>query len=161
MLDRMDDTIVAISSAPGYGAVAIVRLSGPDALSIADHLAAVEGETTHMKRGRKRLLSGSSREPVKRPRGSADPLSGIAHMDGAELLSPTEVRLCEELRIVPRHYSMIKEQIIRECYQRGFLERGRATQLIKIDVNKSAKLFDFFVRVGWVKQQPEDAGAAT
>jgi tRNA modification GTPase len=31
----LDDTIVALASAPGRGAIALVRLSGPDALSIA------------------------------------------------------------------------------------------------------------------------------
>ncbi len=39
MLDRLDETIVATSSAPGYGVVGIVRLSGPEALSIADRMA--------------------------------------------------------------------------------------------------------------------------
>jgi tRNA modification GTPase len=39
MLDRVDDTIVAISSAPGYGALGIVRLSGPEAIHIADRMA--------------------------------------------------------------------------------------------------------------------------
>ena len=32
------DTIAAISSAPGEGAIAVVRLSGPQALSIANQL---------------------------------------------------------------------------------------------------------------------------
>jgi tRNA modification GTPase len=32
---RLEDTIVAVASAPGRGAVALVRLSGPDAFSIA------------------------------------------------------------------------------------------------------------------------------
>ncbi len=43
MLERLDETIAAISSAPGHGALGIVRLSGPDAIAIADSVAAVEG----------------------------------------------------------------------------------------------------------------------
>lgn len=39
MLDRVDDTIVARSSAPGSSPVGIVRLSGPDAMTIADAVA--------------------------------------------------------------------------------------------------------------------------
>ena len=35
MLDRLDDTIVAVSSAPGYGRLGIVRLCGPQAIQIA------------------------------------------------------------------------------------------------------------------------------
>ena len=39
MLDRIDDTIVAVSSPPGYGAVGIVRLSGPLAVETVDRMA--------------------------------------------------------------------------------------------------------------------------
>ena len=45
MLDRIDDTIVAISSAPGYGAVALIRLSGPHAITIADRMSKTEEDT--------------------------------------------------------------------------------------------------------------------
>lgn len=38
MIPRGDDTIVAIATPPGRGALAIVRLSGPGALSMADQL---------------------------------------------------------------------------------------------------------------------------
>ncbi|UCE59064.1 MAG: tRNA modification GTPase [Phycisphaerales bacterium] len=43
MLDRLDDTIVALSSAPGYGAVGIIRLSGPQAISIVARMARTAG----------------------------------------------------------------------------------------------------------------------
>ena len=39
MLDRLDETIVAISSAPGVGPVGIVRLTGPEAVSLVDRMA--------------------------------------------------------------------------------------------------------------------------
>ena len=39
MLDRLDETIVAVSSAPGCAPLGIVRLSGDDAIAIADRLA--------------------------------------------------------------------------------------------------------------------------
>lgn len=40
MLDRLRETVVAISSAPGAGPVGLVRLSGPRAVAIAEHLVA-------------------------------------------------------------------------------------------------------------------------
>jgi tRNA modification GTPase len=43
MIDGIDDTIVAVSSAPGVGRVGIVRLSGPQSLDIGDRLAALAG----------------------------------------------------------------------------------------------------------------------
>ena len=44
MLDRLDDTIVAVSSAPGYGPVGIVRLSGNDSIRIADRVSVLRAE---------------------------------------------------------------------------------------------------------------------
>lgn len=43
MLDRIDETIVAVSSAPGHGAVGIVRLSGPHSIAITTDMAKVTG----------------------------------------------------------------------------------------------------------------------
>lgn len=42
MIERIDDTIVAISSAPGRGSVGIVRLSGPDSISLADKITRLD-----------------------------------------------------------------------------------------------------------------------
>ena len=42
-----DDTIAALATAPGNGAVAIVRLSGPDALTIARQITLVEPRPRH------------------------------------------------------------------------------------------------------------------
>lgn len=55
MLDRLDATIVAVSSAPGHGAVGIVRLSGPRAIAIANEIAQVPGDVSIFSR------SGSTR----------------------------------------------------------------------------------------------------
>src|SRR3990172_4983787 len=44
MLDRLDATIVAVSSAPGHGAVGIVRLSGPNAIAIVEGMSKLTGE---------------------------------------------------------------------------------------------------------------------
>jgi len=58
MLDRVDETIVAISSAPGWGEVGIVRLSGPDALSICDRIIRpVTGDAASSIDGATRLMA--------------------------------------------------------------------------------------------------------
>lgn len=44
MIERLDDTIVAISSPPGTSAMGIVRLSGEDALRVADAMVVSSGE---------------------------------------------------------------------------------------------------------------------
>ncbi len=43
MLDRLDETIVAVSSAPGYGAMGTVRLTGPKAIALTQPFAAIPG----------------------------------------------------------------------------------------------------------------------
>ena len=45
MIERIHETIVAISSPPGRGTVGIVRLSGPDAMSISCKLVDTEAAT--------------------------------------------------------------------------------------------------------------------
>src|SRR5512140_1700165 len=35
---RIEDTIVALSTAPGEAAIAVVRLSGPDAIAVSDRI---------------------------------------------------------------------------------------------------------------------------
>ena len=62
MLDRLDDTIVAISSPPGRNARGVVRLSGPDAFALAGQLFESAGHERfadmpghHRLRGRVRI----------------------------------------------------------------------------------------------------------
>ncbi len=50
---NLKDTIVALATAPGLGAIAVIRVSGPNAISLVDtsfkgkNLAKVEGNTVH------------------------------------------------------------------------------------------------------------------
>ena len=56
MFDRLDDTIVAISSPPGIGARGVTRLSGPDALVLAEALFAPDdGPILTQARGHRRI----------------------------------------------------------------------------------------------------------
>ncbi len=44
MLDRIDDTIVAVSSAPGYGPIGIVRMSGPDTMPLLERMSRLSND---------------------------------------------------------------------------------------------------------------------
>ena len=72
------------------------------------------------------------------------------------MLSQNEQELCSMLRLLPRQYLVIKDALIRESFRLGYLDKDMATQMIKIDVNKTSKCYDFFLRHGWIA-----AGAAT
>ena len=75
----------------------------------------------------------------------------ISNEEGLELLSNAEKELSSLLRLVPKVYLGIKEILLKEYAKNGFLKRAQARSLIKIDVNKTSRIYDFFVSAGWVK----------
>ncbi|ORX57655.1 SWIRM-domain-containing protein [Hesseltinella vesiculosa] len=82
-------------------------------------------------------------------RKPANPLD-ISQADGIELLSTEEQTLCSTLRLLPRPYLVIKNTILREYEKQGFLKRRATRALIKIDVNKTSRIYDFFIERGWI-----------
>ncbi|CAG8514186.1 400_t:CDS:10, partial [Acaulospora colombiana] len=73
--------------------------------------------------------------------------------EGVDLLSEAERKLCEGLRILPRSYLVIKETILKEWARtNGTLRKRQARDLIRIDVSKTARIYDFFIEMGWIRQ---------
>ncbi|KAJ1823454.1 Transcriptional adapter ada2 [Coemansia sp. RSA 2671] len=101
------------------------------------------------------VATRSAREPeplktmVRKPT-APNPLD-IEHADGVEMLAASERDICARLRIFPRPYLVVKETLLAEYARNGTLKRRQARQLVKIDVNKTSKLYDFFVQSGWIK----------
>ncbi|TPX38235.1 hypothetical protein SmJEL517_g00210 [Synchytrium microbalum] len=77
----------------------------------------------------------------------------ITTADGVGLLSPAEQSLCSALRLVPRAYLVIKETLLKEQQSKGHLKKRAARELVRIDVNKTAKIYDFFYEMGWVSPE--------
>lgn len=90
--------------------------------------------------------SSGNQPPFRQPSAPLD-LSGC---DGVDRLTTSEQALCSTLRILPRAYLVIKQTLLRECERRGGLKRRDTRNLIKIDVNKLGKVYDFFVEKQWV-----------
>ena len=68
------------------------------------------------------------------------------------MLTPEEQTLCSQLRILPKPYLVIKETLVREYARRGGkLRRREARDLVKIDVNKTSRVWDFLVQAGFMK----------
>ncbi|PPQ95335.1 hypothetical protein CVT26_008180 [Gymnopilus dilepis] len=87
---------------------------------------------------------GSARRPPQ-------PLN-LANSPSLHLLTPAEQTLCSQLRILPKPYLVIKETLIREYARRGGkLRRREARDLVKIDVNKTSRVWDFLVQSGYLK----------
>lgn len=92
---------------------------------------------------------------VKLRRAGSEHMPGLPYgQEHTQQLTEQERLLCKELDLTAQHFVTIKERIIKECYVRGFLKPGTARQLLKIDINKTDKIFDFFVSVGWLSAVP-------
>ncbi|KAH8107707.1 hypothetical protein BXZ70DRAFT_912253 [Cristinia sonorae] len=76
----------------------------------------------------------------------------LANSPSLHLLTPEEQTLCSQLRILPKPYLVIKETLVREYARRGGkLRRREARDLVKIDVNKTSRVWDFLVQAGFMK----------
>ncbi|PVH14510.1 transcriptional adapter 2 [Candidozyma duobushaemuli] len=77
----------------------------------------------------------------------------ISHATDFELLSREEKQLCSTLRILPKPYLAIKNQLMKEAIKNnGTLKKKDARSFLKIDVNKASKIYEFFVQMGWCSQ---------
>lgn len=76
---------------------------------------------------------------------------GQPKLPDSHLLLPEEIELCEKTRIHPKPYLAIKENILREAIRvNGTLKKRQVKELAKVDPQKGARIFDFFVAHGWI-----------
>lgn len=85
--------------------------------------------------------AGGSTHGRSRPAPAALNLEGA---EGLELLTDSEQQLCSMLRIMPHAYLAIKDKMVTECQRSNGLRKRQARELIKIDVNKTSRLWDYF-----------------
>ena len=76
----------------------------------------------------------------------------ISGTPGVERLADEERELCSKLRLLPHAYLEYKKMLIKENQLLGSLKLAQARTLIKIDVNKTRKLYDFCVRHNWINK---------
>ncbi|KAI0759856.1 hypothetical protein BD413DRAFT_487174 [Trametes elegans] len=85
----------------------------------------------------------------------------LANSPALHLLTPEEQTLCSQLRILPKPYLVIKETLVREYARRGGkLRRREARDLVKIDVNKTSRVWDFLVQAGFMRLGNTDPQAS-
>uniref|UniRef100_A0A8C3Y3C5 Transcriptional adapter n=1 Tax=Catharus ustulatus TaxID=91951 RepID=A0A8C3Y3C5_CATUS len=82
-------------------------------------------------------------------RRSAPPLN-LTGLPGTEKLNEKEKELCQMVRLVPGAYLEYKAALVNECNKQGGLRLAQARALIKIDVNKTRKIYDFLIREGYI-----------
>lgn len=84
-------------------------------------------------------------------RKNAPPLK-IMGLPAYEKLSEKERALCSVVRLVPESYLEFKRILLAECAKHGYLRLAQARTLLKIDVNKTRKLYDFLLDEGLVNK---------
>uniref|UniRef100_A0A8P4KSS0 Transcriptional adapter n=1 Tax=Dicentrarchus labrax TaxID=13489 RepID=A0A8P4KSS0_DICLA len=82
-------------------------------------------------------------------RRSAPPLN-LTGLPGTEKLNEREKELCQVVRLVPGAYLEYKQALLNECRRQGGLRLAQARALIKIDVNKTRKIYDFLIKEGYI-----------
>lgn len=84
-------------------------------------------------------------------RKSAPPLA-IKGLPGYEKLTSDERELCSTIRVIPTSYLDFKHLLITENKKCGSLRLAQARVLLKIDVNKTRKIYDFLVEEGYINK---------
>ncbi|XP_045511490.1 transcriptional adapter 2A [Colias croceus] len=87
----------------------------------------------------------------KKYRKTSMPLD-IVDMPSFHLLSENEKTLCSHVRLAPRTYLEIKNLLIAENNKLGFLRLLDARRIVKIDVNKTRKIYDYFIEEGFISK---------
>lgn len=82
-------------------------------------------------------------------RGTFNPIE-IVGMPGYDKLQSKEMDLCSNIRLVPLTYLELRDTLIAENKKLGYLKLQTARRLLKIDVNKTRRLYDFLVQEGYI-----------
>ncbi|KAL7750736.1 Transcriptional adapter ada2 [Sorochytrium milnesiophthora] len=98
--------------------------------------------------------------PLLKKPGTPTPLD-ISEAEGVHLLTAAEQQICSQLRLLPKSYLVIKDAVLKEYAKLGSLRRRQCRALIKIDVNKTSRLYDFFLEMGWVRPPQRRRAAST
>ncbi len=79
----------------------------------------------------------------------------ISAAPGASLLDDSEFELCSLLRLQPLQYFQSRDTLLNNLKERGYYKKSAAQKMLHIDVNKTGRLYDFFVKMGWIPETEE------
>ncbi|KAJ1668887.1 hypothetical protein IW140_000047 [Coemansia sp. RSA 1813] len=96
-----------------------------------------------------RIAPSFARSTVKW--NKADPID-VTVKPMADKLSSAEQHCCSVLRILPEQYLAIKHTLLKESRSRspGSFKKRDAQRLCRIDVNKTSKIYEWYVSLGWL-----------
>jgi transcriptional adapter 2-alpha len=73
-------------------------------------------------------------------------LADMTKAPQADLLTDKELSLCQQVPMLPSHYLAAKDCIVREAFRNGTLTNEGIKRIIKLDIPKTEKIYDFFVK---------------
>lgn len=106
---------------------------------------AQEPELSHRKTLYESLLARRRSGPSR----AGMPLD-ISAAPGASLLDDSEFEICSGLRLYPLQYFQARDTLVGNWHVRGFYKKSAAQKMLHIDVNKTGKLYDYFVSRNWM-----------
>ncbi|XP_065663403.1 transcriptional adapter 2-alpha isoform X2 [Hydra vulgaris] len=86
----------------------------------------------------------------------ACPPLDISNLPGTDKLTPAERDLCSNIRLLPTAYLHHRNILQRESFYQNGLKLQTARSLLKIDVNKTKRLFEFCVEQGYIQCQAKN-----
>ncbi|UNI16761.1 Transcriptional adapter ada2 [Purpureocillium takamizusanense] len=118
----------------------------------------VNGDSKPLTNGHTNGVNGVNGHAPSRPKITPQAISGVQPLQLSQdnapdlhLLTPEEAKLCEVVRLQPKPYLMIKEQILKEALKtNGTLKKKQAKEICRLDSQKGARIFDFFINAGWL-----------
>lgn len=105
-------------------------------------------------------VNGAVTAVPHRPKFSMPALSNVTplkleseHAPDLHLLTQDEKELCTLLRLMPKSYIAIKDNVLREASKHGgYLKKKTVKEICRIDATKGGRIFDFFVHSGWMSK---------
>lgn len=74
----------------------------------------------------------------------------IVGLPGCEKLNEEERELCSQVRIIPNIFTEIKDVLTGECEKSNGIKLADARSAVKIDVNKTRRIYDFLLQQGTI-----------
>jgi hypothetical protein len=72
-------------------------------------------------------------------------------------LEVREFELCCFLRLQPIQYYLSRETLVRNYQRQGFYKKSAAQKMLRIDVNKTGRIYDFCIENRWLPRDEYDA----
>ena len=139
----------SVNGPGGYARPTITRSPAPMGIPM-------EEDTLEPGLSRRRQLYEQVLRDRRRGNNRAGMPLDITAAPGASLLDDGEFEVCSTLRLYPIQYFQSRDILVGNYHKLGFFKKSAAQKMLHIDVNKTGKLYDYFVSRGWMPYGPGD-----